>query len=307
MSDYVLEVIDLTKTYKHFKALDHVSLTIEKGSIYGLIGQNGAGKSTMMKIICGLSHPSGGKFKLFGHEPDEDSYLYRRIGTLIENPGQYLSLNAFDNMKMKSLSMGCFQKKKVLELLKLCGLENTGSKKVRHFSMGMKQRLGIAMALLNDPQFLILDEPTNGLDPQGIREIRNLLIKLNKEQGMTILVCSHILEELSKIATHYAIIKKGQLVECLTSDELYEKCKDCFELSVSDSGKSVSCLEQKFNIINYEVLPNNCIHVFEHYEEPEKIVRELVMNEIDVYEMGIHKQSLEAYFLKKSGDENDYQ
>lgn len=307
MSEYVLEVNDLTKTYKHFNALDHVSLTIEQGAIYGLIGQNGAGKSTMMKIISGISHPSSGSFKLFDHKPEEDSYLYRRIGVLIENAGQYPSLNAFDNMKMKSLSMGCYQKKKVLELLKLCGLENTGTKKTKHFSMGMKQRLGIAMALLNDPQFLILDEPTNGLDPQGIREIRNLLLKLNKEQGMTILICSHILEELSKIATHYAIIKKGQLVECLTRDELFEKCKDCFELCVSDSSKAVLCLEQKFNITSYEVLPNNIIHVFEHYEEPEKIVRELILNEIDVYEMGMHKQSLEAYFLKKSGDENDTQ
>lgn len=304
MAENILEVYELTKMYNHFTALDHISITIEKGAVYGLIGQNGAGKSTLMKLISDLAHPSSGSFKLFGHVPNDHPYVYRRVGVLIENSGLYPSLNAFDNMKMKSLAMGCFNRAKILDLLALCGLKDCGSKLTKNFSMGMKQRLGIAMALLNNPEFLILDEPTNGLDPQGILEIRNLLIKLNREQGLTLLISSHILEELSKIATHYAIIKNGRLVECLTSDELFEKCKDCLEIHVDDSSKAVLCLEQQCGVINYNVLAKNVIHIYDHYDKPEIIVKELVIRDVLVYNITMNKLSLEDYYLKKCGDED---
>ena len=305
MNTNVLDIVDVVKAYKDFNAVNHISLHIEKGSIFGLIGENGAGKSTLMKMIGGLALPSQGKIHLFDQDPKQDPYVYRRIGTMIENSGLYAALNAYDNLKMKSLAMGCYQEEKIYELLDLCDLRKVGKKKIRHYSMGMKQRLGIAMALLGNPEFLILDEPTNGLDPQGIREIRELLIKLNKEQGMTILISSHILEELSKIATNYGIIKHGKLVECISKEELMEKCKDSLKIRVSDANKAVACLEEYCDIHTYEVMPQHVIYIYDDYEHPEQIARTLILHDIDIYQMNFHKQSLETYFFKKCGDEDD--
>lgn len=304
MNTNVLEVVDVVKSYKNFHAVDHINLQIEKGSIFGLIGENGAGKSTLMKMISGLAMKSQGEIRLFGKNPQSDPYVYRRIGTLIENSGLYPALNAYDNLKLKSLSMGCYQEKKIYELLDLCDLRKAGKKKTKHFSMGMKQRLGIAMALLGDPEFLILDEPTNGLDPQGIREIRELLLKLNKERGMTILISSHILEELGKVATNYGIIKNGKMVECISKDDFLEKCKDCLKLQVSDTNRAVACLEETCQIHDYEVLPEQILYLYDGYDHPEQIARTLILHDIDIYQMNYHKQSLESYFLKKSGDED---
>ena len=300
----VLEVYDLTKTYKGFHANDHISLRIPKGSIFGLVGPNGSGKSTLMKIVGGLAYPSGGSIKLFEQDPKQDSMVYRRIGTLIENAGFYPSMNAYDNMKLKSLAMGCFQENRNKELLKVCDIHTTGKKKVKHFSLGMKQRLGIAMALLGEPEFLILDEPTNGLDPQGISDIRTLLLKLNKERGMTILISSHILEELGKIATHYAFIKQGKLLECITKEELQEKSKDFCCLKVNDTQRASVILEEICGITSYEVLPQQCIHIYKSYEYPQQIAKALIQQDVELYEMSVHKQSLEEYFLKESGDQH---
>lgn len=305
MTTNVIEVTGLVKTYKKTNALDHVTLNVRKGAIFGLIGPNGAGKSTFMKMLCGIIHESEGSLKLFGKEPESDPYVYRRIGALIENAGLYPGLNAFDNLKLKSLSMGCTDDKRIYELLDICELQDTKKKKVKNFSLGMKQRLGIAMALLGEPELLILDEPTNGLDPQGINDMRNILFKLNIEKQMTILISSHILEELSKIATDYAILKKGKLVECISKEELQERCKECFKLVVNNARAAIVCLEETLGIQEYEILPDQVICLYDHYENPSHIARLLLDHSIEVYEMSAHKQDLETYFLKKSGDEND--
>lgn len=304
MQTNVLEIKDLVKTYKNFNAVDHITLTVPKGSIFGLIGQNGAGKSTMMKMISGLTQKSEGMITLFGHDPKEDPLVYRRIGALIEAAGLYPSLNAYDNLKLKSLSLGIADEAVIQELLEICDLTATGKKKVKNFSMGMKQRLGIAMALLGNPELLILDEPTNGLDPQGINDIRRLLVKLNTERHMTIMISSHILEELSKIATNYAIIKKGKLIECLSDEELQNRCKDCFRIRVDDQKRTATVLEENCGVEEYEVLPDQMIQLYDHYEDASRIAEELVKHGVKIYEMYEHKQSLETYFLKRSGDED---
>lgn len=302
MQKNAIELTGLVKTYKNFHAVDHITLSIPKGSIFGLIGQNGAGKSTMMKMISGLTQKTSGSIKLFGHDPHEDPFVYRRVGALIENAGLYPALNAYDNLKLKSLALGIGNDEEIRNLLDVCNLNMTGKKKVKNFSMGMKQRLGIAMALLGNPELLILDEPTNGLDPQGINDIRKLLVKLNTERHMTIMISSHILEELSKIATNYAIIKKGKLIECLSDEELQNRCKDCFRIRVDNQKHAVTVLEESCHVKEYEVLPEQIIHLYDHYEDASLIAESLIKQGVKIYEMYEHKQSLETYFLKRSDD-----
>lgn len=297
----VVELHQISKHYGNFYALSQVSLKIPKGSIYGLIGQNGAGKSTMMKLICGQIKQSEGAIELFGKEPKQDPYCYRRIGSMIETAGFYPSLNAYDNMKVKALSLGCYEEGQLRSLLEGCGIANTGKKKVRHFSLGMKQRLGIAMALLGNPELLILDEPTNGLDPQGIREIRSLLLKLNQEKAITILISSHILEELSKIANHYAIIKEGRILEQLTREELDEKCGDFLCLRCDQPAKAVALLEEHLQLSAYEVVEEDQIHIFTPLQAS-AIAEVLITHQIKLHEIYTHKMNLEDYFLQKSGD-----
>lgn len=300
----VVETKQISKTYQSVYALHQVTIHIPKGSIYGLIGRNGAGKSTLMKLICGQIHESEGSLCLFGNDPKKDVYAYRRIGSLIEHAGYYPSLNAFDNMKIKALAMGCLDEGQIVELLQLCGLAQTGKKHVKHFSMGMKQRLGIAMALLGHPELLILDEPTNGLDPHGIREIRSLLLKLNQEKGMTIVISSHILEELSKIASYYAIIKDGQVLEELSREELRERCRDFICLSTANPAKATALLEETLGLVNFEVVEDDIIHIYDELDITE-IITLLVSHQIMIKEVYQHKQDLEDYFLQKSGERHD--
>lgn len=266
MNTNIVDIQHVSKCYHNFHALDDVSLQIKQGAIYGLIGRNGAGKSTLMKCMCGLSNASAGDIQLFGHELHEDRFLSRRIGVLIENAGIYTNLSAYENLKIKSLAMGCFDETTLQELLQLCGLSDAKKKKVGKFSMGMKQRLGIALALLGNPEFLILDEPLNGLDPQGILYMRNLLLKLNQERGITMVISSHILGELAKIATHYGILKDGKLIESLSNEQLLKQCQDYMEIKVDNVDKAVVCLEKELLIKQYEVLPDNTLHIYDELD-----------------------------------------
>src|SRR5699024_1585071 len=219
-------MVNISKQYKQHKALDNVSLRINKGDIYGFIGQNGAGKTTLIRLIAGLSFPSNGSFKLFGTSSEKSKVNARKsVGAIVETPALYAHMTAYENLAIQRLQKGIPGKACIDKALTLVGLEDTGNKKVKNFSLGMKQRLAIASALLGDPAFLILDEPTNGLDPSGIREIRELLKKLNQEQGLTILISSHILSELHQLATRFGIIHKGHLIEELSAEELNEKCR----------------------------------------------------------------------------------
>lgn len=304
MNKYIIETKNLTKKYHNFHAIDNITLNIPKGEIFGLIGQNGAGKSTLMKVLSGMIHETSGTYRLFEHTPQEDKYVYHRVGALIEQPGLIGSMNAYDNMKVKALAMGCFNHNEIMELLQLCGIANTGKKKVKSFSLGMRQRLAIAITLIGDPDLLILDEPTNGMDPQGLNEMRDLFVHLNKDRNKTILISSHILEELSKIATSYGIIKDGKLVECISHEELELRSQDYLLLKVDDPKLATVLLEEKLAIKDYQIVDAQTIHIF-NFHDSAKVITTLVMNNTKVYECAQHQQSLEHYFLSINGGDSN--
>lgn len=235
--DYVLETKGLTKKYGKFTALRGVDMHIPKGSIYGFVGKNGAGKTTLIRQICGLQEPSGGSYSLYG-VPNTKKRIYtvrKRIGAVVETPSVYMDLTAEENMRAQYKALGMPNEEGITELLTLVGLPDTGSKRAGHFSLGMRQRLGIAIALAGSPDFLVLDEPTNGLDPEGIVDLRELLLKLNREMQITILISSHILEELSKLATHYGFIDKGRIIQEATAQEVEALSAKCIVVEVSDT------------------------------------------------------------------------
>ena len=235
--EYVLTTQGLSKQYGRFKALDALTLRVPKGSIYGFVGRNGAGKTTLIRVICGLQAPTSGEYALYGVDSREKSIARsrRRMGAVVETPSIYLDMTAEGNLKEQYRVLGLPSFEGIPELLKLVGLEDTGKKKARNFSLGMKQRLGIAVALAGDPDFLVLDEPVNGLDPQGIIEIRELIIKLNRERQITVLISSHILDELSRLATHYGFIDGGRMLKEISAAELEAACRKCMRLEVTDA------------------------------------------------------------------------
>lgn len=300
MSEYLLQTVCLTKRYGRQKAVDNLSLNIEKGSIYGLIGRNGAGKTTFMKMISGLAKPTSGDIRLFGKDSRESHAQQSRIGALIEAPGIYDDMTAFDNMKMKAIAMGVYNKEKINELLTLVGLADTGRKKAGKFSLGMKQRLGIAMSMIGTPDLLILDEPINGLDPQGIIEIRNVIAKLNREYEITIIISSHILDELARIATHYAIINEGKLMLELPKDELLAKCTECIEIK-SDAIKEVCVVLEEMGFSDYEVYEDGAMRVNNCCDKVGEINMELAKRGISIRSISVKQESLEEFFVNITG------
>ena len=243
--DYVLQTDSLTKTYKTTKALDRLTMNVERGAIYGFVGRNGAGKTTLIRLICGLQLPTEGSFTLYGcpNTSREITKARRRMGAVVETPSIYLSMTAEENLKQQYQILGLPSCEGVGELLELVRLQNTGRKKARDFSLGMRQRLGIAVALAGDPDFLILDEPANGLDPQGIIEIRELILRLNRERQITVLISSHILDELSRLATHYGFIDNGHMVKEISAKDLEASCRKCLRLTVSSTRPLAAALE----------------------------------------------------------------
>ncbi|MGN0633509.1 MAG: ATP-binding cassette domain-containing protein [Oscillospiraceae bacterium] len=243
--EYVLKTNDLKKRYRSFTALNGVTMNVPKGSIYGFVGKNGAGKTTLIRLICGLQMPDSGSFELYGAANTDNKILRsrKRMGAVIETPSAYHDMTARDNLKQQYRILGLPSFDGIDELLRLVGLENTGKKKVKNFSLGMKQRLGIAMALCGSPDFLVLDEPINGLDPQGIIEIRELILKLNREKQITVLISSHILDELSRLATHYGFIDGGRIVKEMSAEELEAACRKCVRLSVTDTKPLAAVLD----------------------------------------------------------------
>ncbi len=243
--EYVLRTNDLSKHYKHCKALDKLTMSVEKGSIYGFVGRNGAGKTTLIRLICGLQEPTGGSFELYGrpNTSRDITRSRRRMGAVVETPSIYLSMTAEENLKQQFQILGLPSCDGLGELLELVRLQNTGKKKARDFSLGMRQRLGIAVALAGDPDFLILDEPANGLDPQGIIEIRELILRLNRERQITVLISSHILDELSRLATHYGFIDNGHMVKEISAKDLEASCRKCLRLTVSSTRPLAAALE----------------------------------------------------------------
>ena len=267
MKKVVLKTYNITKKYGEQLAVDNVNMTIKKGDIYGFIGQNGAGKTTLIRLITGLIHKSGGEIELLGaNEENELNKARTMVGSLIESPSLYTNMTARENLEVSRLVRNIPGKKCIDEVLELVGLKDVEKKKVKNFSLGMRQRLGIANALMGNPKLLILDEPINGLDPMGIVEIRELLKKINKEKDMTILISSHILSELSELATTYGIISNGKLIEEITAKQLSEKCRQYIDLKVDDTARAVILLERELGISDYEVLEDSNIKVFSNLD-----------------------------------------
>ncbi len=299
-TQWLLTTERLTKQFGRQRAVDCVDLHVAQGDIYGLIGRNGAGKTTILRMISALASPTQGSYTIFG-KPYQRAALERsRVGTLIEEPGIYPNMTAAQNLKMKCLAMGVRKKGYIEELLRTVGLADTGKKKVRKFSLGMKQRLGIALALVGDPDLIILDEPINGLDPQGIVEVRETLYRLNKEHHITIIISSHILEELSKLATRYGIIHNGAMLEELTREELLAKCCEHIELKTNDTGRACTVLES-MGIRNYKAVDASTLHVFERLEDGGEMTMALAAQGIKVLGIVVRNEALEDYFLNLTG------
>lgn len=305
MDEYILQTFGLTKQYGNNTAVYNVNMKIKKGDIYGFIGRNGAGKTTTIRMITGLVTPTKGEIELFSQKGEKNIKAGRpRLGSIIEHPALYPDFTAFENMKLRGKLLGIPDKKVINSILGTVGLSDVGKKKVKNFSLGMRQRLGLALALLGNPDFLILDEPINGLDPEGIVEMRKLLKKLNEEQGITILISSHILGELSKLATRYGVINNGTLVEEFTDKELQLKCRKYLSLKVSDSAKTSFVLEDIFKTTNYEVLPDNIIKVYNLLDMSGEICLELAKNDVKIYSIESKGDDLEEYFMKLMGGNN---
>lgn len=306
MKEIVLKTYNLSKRYGNQLAVNNINLTIEKGQIYGFIGQNGSGKTTLFRMITGLIHKTSGEFELLSATSNNQLDEARtQLGSLVEMPAFYDNMTARENLEVSRLVRNIAGKQCIDEVLNLVGLKDVEKKKFKNFSLGMKQRLGIANALLGNPRFLILDEPINGLDPVSIVEIRELLKKVNKEKAVTILISSHILSELSELATCYGIINNGKLIEEISAEELKEKCKQYIEIQVDDVKKATVLLERELGITEYVVLPENKIKVFSHLDSVGKINTLLSTNGIVVDKILSKGENLEEYFLNAVGGSRD--
>ena len=298
--EYVLTTSALSKKYRRFEALKDFSIHVPKGAIYGFVGRNGAGKTTLIRVICGLQEPTSGGYALYGI-PNGDkgiSRARRRMGAVVETPSIYLDMTAEDNLKQQALVLGLPSFESIPELLQLVGLAHTGKKKARNFSLGMKQRLGIAVALIGNPDFIVLDEPINGLDPQGIVEIRELILKLNREHGITVLISSHILGELSKLATHYGFIEKGRMVKEISAAELEAACRKCVKVEVSDTKALVRVLDRVK--MDYEVISDTEATVYGDVILS-ALVMELAKENCELIRSHEQDENLETYFINLVG------
>ena len=301
MSKYVIETRNLTKQYGAQKSVASLNIHVQKGRIYGLLGRNGAGKTTTMKMLLGLTQPTSGEVAIWGKPlAANEKKLLPRIGSLIESPGFYPNLTATENLRIFATLRGVPNRNAIKNALDLVGLPYKDRKLFSQYSLGMKQRLAIALAIMHDPELLILDEPINGLDPIGIAEVRSFIRNLCNERGKTILISSHILEELSKIATDYGIIHNGCLIQELTRKELMKRCSERIELTLSCPEQAVPVLD-RMGFVNYQIVDKEHIHVFERLNESAGLNTELVTSGISVREISLRNEELETYFLNLTG------
>ena len=298
--EYVLTTNSLSKQYRHFKALNGLSMRVPKGSIYGFIGKNGAGKTTLIRLICGLQEPTSGEYSLYKISNNNKSIekSRRRMGAVVETPSIYLNMTAEENIKEQFRIIGLPSFEGVTEILKLVGLENTGKKKAKNFSLGMRQRLGIAIALAGDPDFLVLDEPVNGLDPQGIIEMRELILKLNRERQITFLISSHILDELSRLATHYGFIDSGRMLKGISAKDLENACRKCSRIKVTDIKALVRVLDKMG--FEYSVIDENSADIFAKINIT-KLTLALAEVNCEVLSLAERDESLESYYINLIG------
>jgi ABC-2 type transport system ATP-binding protein len=298
--DYVLKTNALCKHYGDFKALNGLSMNVPKGSIYGFVGKNGAGKTTLIRVICGLQAPTSGNYTLYGRKNNDPQIAKsrRRMGAVVETPAIYLDMTAEENLKQQYRIIGLPSFDGIAELLRLVSLENAGKKKAKNFSLGMRQRLGIAIALAGDPDFLVLDEPVNGLDPQGIIEMRELILKLNRERQITILISSHILDELAKLATYYGFIDNGRIIKEMSAEELDAACRKCVRMDVTNT-KALARVLDGMNI-EYQILSDTQADVYAKVNVS-KIATLLQQENCEIISMQEHDESLESYYISLVG------
>ena len=298
--DYILTANALSKHYGHFKALDGCTMHVPKGAIYGFVGKNGAGKTTLIRLICGLQEPTAGTYQLYGIGNDDEDIKKsrRRMGAVVEMPSIYLDMTAEDNLKEQYQILGLPSFAGIPELLELVGVARTGKKKAKNFSLGMRQRLGIAIALAGDPDFLVLDEPANGLDPQGIIEMRELIIELNRKRQITVLISSHILDELSRLATHYGFIDNGRMVKEISAGELESACRKCTRLEVTDV-KALARILDRMNI-KYQILSDQQADVFDKIHITD-LTLALAEEHCEVRSIDQREASLESYYMNLMG------
>ena len=298
--EYVLTTEHLCKNYGHFKALNQCSMHVPRGAIYGFVGKNGAGKTTLIRLICGLQRPTSGSYRLYGSENTDKKIVeaQRRIGAVVETPSSYVDMTAEENKKEQYYVLGLPSFEGIPQILKLVGLEDAGKKKAKDFSLGMRQRLGIAIALAGKPDLLVLDEPTNGLDPQGIVEMRELILKLNRERQITVLISSHILDELSRVATPYGFIDKGTIVKEITAEELENTCRKCVKLQVTDTAVLAHILDKRR--LEYEILSDTQANVYGELVVSD-IVLELAEQNCRMFSVQEYEESLESYYLNLVG------
>lgn len=295
----VLRTKGLTKQFGGRKAVDRVSMTVNRGDIYGFIGKNGAGKTTLIRMAVGLAAPTQGNIELFGSQNLTEQR--KKVGTVIEYPAVFPHMTAWQNLEVQCRLVGIRDFGVINEILQTVGLQNTGKKKAKNFSLGMKQRLAIAMSLVGKPEFLFLDEPTNGLDPAGIKEIRELIQRLNQEQGITVLISSHILGELSKLATRYGIIDNGVLIDEFTAEELEMRCKASLVIRVDSVPKAREVLENVLHTRNYTINPDGTIALFDYLEQAACVNSTLVKHGLMVESIFLANADLETYFIEATG------
>ncbi len=295
--DYILQTDNLSKIYGAKTVLNHVSIHVPKKSIYGLVGKNGAGKTTLMRIICGLAQQSEGSYTLLGKS--NDAAVRQHMGMLIEKPGIYEHMTALENLRNSSLLFG-LPSQDYNKILEMVGLQNAGKKKARQFSLGMKQRLGIAISLLGNPDFLILDEPINGLDPEGVYEMRKMLEMLNHEHGTTIMIASHILSELYKLATDYAIIDGGCLIDEFSKETLESACSSGVQVTVEPESlqNAKTLIASRYPDVRCEVLSNQILRLYEK-NNPADLNQFLVENKVRVCGLGANDEDIERFFVEK--------
>ncbi len=302
MREIVLQTKQLTKRYRDFTALDHADMKVYREDIYGLIGRNGAGKTTMMKLVTGLTEPTEGEYSIFGKTGSAAEKEKRRIGCLIENPAFFGNLTAYQNLRYYCYQKGITDLKQIDEALELVQLTDVRNKKFRKFSLGMKQRLGIAFAVLDNPDIVILDEPINGLDPIGISELRDTFRKLSQERGITLIISSHILSELYAVANRFLFIDKGKVLKEVTKQELDLECSRCLVVKTDDTKKTATILESKLSITDYKVIDSEEIRIYDGSTKPDILNKVLIQNDVSIsgiYESGV---SLEDYFKQLVGE-----
>ena len=298
--EYVLETKALCKRYRDFTALNGLEMHIPKGAIYGFVGRNGAGKTTLIRLICGLQEPTGGSFTLYGVKNTDAGIgrCRRRMGAVVETPSIYLDMTAEENLRQQYLVLGLPSMDGIPELLHLVGLDGTGAKKAKNFSLGMRQRLGIAVALAGSPDFLVLDEPVNGLDPQGIIEMRELILTLNREHGITVLISSHILDELSRLATHYGFIDGGSMVKEMSAEELEMRCRKCVRAEVTSTKLLTRVLDRMG--VDYRIVDDSHADIFSDVPVT-KLTLEAQRENCEIYSLRERDESLESFYMNLMG------